>query len=249
MAQPDRSLWLKGPGNICKCKPSTKEFHPWRLVLLGPPGVGKGTQAAMLSEKLGACHLSTGDIFRMAKTISPDQRSKALQEAITYMDKGLLVPDTIVIALVKERSDCLKCECGFILDGFPRTIEQAQALQSFLDELNVQLDGVVNYQMDIEKIIARLSGRRVCINCKSVYHIVTMPTKVEGICDKCGGQLVLRDDDKPEAIRVRMETYNRETAPLIDFYKNSGLLLNVDANGTPQEVLERTLRGLQMLKA
>jgi len=242
--KPDRSAWLKGGGALCAVLPPAQE-NPWRLVLLGPPGVGKGTQAELLTERLGACQLSTGDVFRAAKSLPEEERSPAIKEALEYMRKGLLVPDETVINLIRERVRCLHCQGGFLLDGFPRTAPQAQALERLLQEEELRLDAVVNYELAIEKIVARLSGRRTCAKCKAVYHVATRPPKVQGVCDLCGGELIQREDDRPEAVRVRMETYQKETAPLIDYYREKGLLVSVSAEGTPEEILERTLQALQ----
>ena len=241
----ERTGWLKGPGFECEIEPPPEGIVPWRLVLLGPPGVGKGTQAALLNQRLGACHLSTGDIFRAAKSIPEAERSPAMKEAIDYMEKGLLVPDRIVLDLIRERVHCLKCPWGFLLDGFPRTVPQAEAFDQILQEIHVPLDGVLNYELEIEKIVARLSGRRVCPQCKAVYHIETLPPKKEGICDQCGAQLILRDDDRPEAVRTRMQTYQEQTAPLIEYYEKKGLLLHTNAEGTPEEILNRTIQILE----
>jgi len=209
-------------------------------VLLGAPGVGKGTQAELLSKNLGACQLSTGDVFRAAQATDPAALSPALREALDYMRRGELVPDATVLALVRERIDCLRCPSGFLLDGFPRTVPQAEALDQLLQQERLRLDAVLSYEMPIDQIVARLSGRRTCPNCKAVYHLVSRPPKVNGVCDHCGGQLVQRDDDRPEAVRVRMETYHKNTAPLIEFYRRRNLLVTVPAHGTPEEVYQRT---------
>src|SRR5262245_9807537 len=219
----NRNAWLKAGSAECDT-PHRKPEVPKHLVLLGAPGVGKGTQAELLSEKLGACHLSTGDIFRAAKSLPDCERSPALSEALEHMKRGELVPDKIVLAMVAERMGCLRCEGGFLLDGFPRTVAQAQALEELLTGQALKLDAVVNYELALEKIVSRLSGRRTCSVCKAVYHIYTRPTKVPGICDNCGGALYQREDDRPESIRVRMEAYERSTAPLTEFYRRRGLL-------------------------
>lgn len=237
----DRATWLKGGQARCSCAPQPQD-RPWRLVLLGAPGVGKGTQAELLGKRLGACQLSTGDIFRAAQGQDPATLSPALREALDYMRRGELVPDATVVGLVRERLDCLRCPSGFLLDGFPRTVPQAEALDQLLQQERLSLDGVLSYEMPIEQIVARLSGRRTCPNCKAVYHVVNRPPKREGVCDHCGAQLVQRDDDRPEAVRVRMETYQRNTAPLIEFYRQRKLLIAVPAHGTPEEVYQRTVQ-------
>lgn len=236
----DRAVWLKGPQAVC-ASPPEGQGKVWRLVLLGAPGVGKGTQAEQLSERLGSCHLSTGDIFRTARSLPAEERSPALNEAIACMERGELVSDATVLGLIRERSQCLKCRGGFLLDGFPRTVPQAEALDELLVELGVALDAVVNYDMPIDAIVARLSGRRTCNRCKAVYHVTTRPPRREGVCDHCGGELIIRDDDRPEAIRVRMQTYERSTRPLIDYYAGKGLLQTVSAEGSVEEILNRTL--------
>ncbi len=240
----DRAAWLKA--GISQCEPAPKpQALPSRLVLLGAPGVGKGTQAELLCSKLGACHLSTGDIFRAAKALAPGERTPALNAAVEYMRRGELVPDQTVLAIVAERVNCLKCESGFLLDGFPRTVAQAQALEELLRREHVELDAVLNYELELEKVVARLSGRRTCPSCKAVFHVVTRPPKVEGICDHCGAKLYQREDDRPEAIRVRMQAYETSTAPLAEFYLNRGLLVTVNAEGSPEQIFDRSLRALE----
>jgi adenylate kinase len=240
----DRSAWLKGPAFPCETIPQNVT-RPWRLVLLGAPGVGKGTQAELLTRQLGACHLSTGDIFRTAKSLREDERSPAMSAALVYMRRGDLVPDATVLQVVRERVNCLRCQGGFLLDGFPRTVAQAEALQSVLQEQNLALDAVLNFDLPIDQVVARLGGRRTCETCKSVYHVTGRPPKTEGICNQCGGPLVQREDDKPESVRVRMEVYEKSTAPLAEFYHRLGLLVTVAAQPTAEGTLERTLAALQ----
>ncbi len=240
----DRKAWLQGPGAACNLPPN-RPSQLRRLVLLGAPGVGKGTQAEMLCAELGACHLSTGDIFRAAKTAQACERTPALESALEYMRRGDLVPDETVLALVAERVGCLKCEGGFLLDGFPRTVAQAEALEQLLRQNRLKLDAVISYELPIEKIVARLSGRRTCPGCKAVFHTEARPPKVEGVCDHCGAKLYQREDDRPESIRVRMEAYETSTAPLADFYRKRRLLRSVSAEGAPEEIFDRTLKSLQ----
>ena len=244
----DRKRWLQGPDARCNWPPAQPE-QPLRLVLLGAPGVGKGTQAEMLSAKVGACHLSTGDIFRAAKALEAGERSRALSAALEYMRRGDLVPDETVLALVEERVSCLKCEGGFLLDGFPRTVAQAEALERLLRKHKLQLDAVISYELPIEQIVARLSGRRTCPQCKAVFHIDARPPKVAGICDHCGARLLQREDDRPESIRVRMHAYEKSTAPLTEFYAARRLLCRVSAEGSPEEIGRRTLAQLQLRAA
>jgi adenylate kinase len=239
----DRKAWLTG--GAAQCEPPPKpQTKPHRLVLLGAPGVGKGTQAELLCANLGTCQLSTGDVFRAAKSLDPCQRTPALTAALEYMRRGDLVPDETVLALVAERVGCLRCEGGFLLDGFPRTVAQAEALEKLLREQKVKLNGVLSYELPLEKVVARLSGRRTCSGCKAVFHVETRPPKVAGICDHCGGKLYQREDDRPESIRVRMEAYEKSTAPLADFYRRRKLLISISAEGSPEAIFERTMKAL-----
>jgi len=236
----ERAAWLKGGDAVCANPPAKPAGRIWRLVLLGAPGVGKGTQAELLSQRLGACQLSTGDIFRAARCLAEGDRSPALEAALHYMIRGDLVPDETVLAIVAERTRCLRCCGGFLLDGFPRTVAQAEALETILKRENVPLTAVLNYELPIGQIVARLSGRRTCPKCKAVFHVTNMPPRVQGICDHCGGELIQREDDRPESVRVRMEAYEKSTRPLIDFYQKRGLLVSIKAEGSPEEIYQRT---------
>jgi len=242
----DRTAWLKGGDHCCETAGAIPT-RPYRLVLLGAPGVGKGTQAELLHERLGACPLSTGDVFRAAKAAGDCGTSGAMREALEAMRKGELVSDDTVLALVAERARCLRCGGGFLLDGFPRTIAQAQELLKLLNENLVKLDAVISYELPIEEIVARLAGRRTCGKCKAVYHITSRPSRREGVCDHCGGQLVQREDDRPESIRVRMAAYEASTRPLTEFFGARGLLLPIPADGAPEQIHERTLQALTAL--
>ncbi len=214
----------------------------YRLVLLGPPGAGKGTQAEMLSRRLGTCHLSTGEVFRNAGLRADP--SPVLKAALDAIKRGELVADELVISMVAERTGCLHDQGGFVLDGFPRTVAQAEALDQILKSQEVALDAVVSYELPLVQIIDRLQGRRTCGNCQAVYHVTARPPRAPGVCDQCGGVLVQRDDDRPESIRVRMHAYEESTRPLADYYRASGRLVEVSASGTPEEVFERTLKAL-----
>jgi adenylate kinase len=216
----------------------------WRLVLLGAPGVGKGTQAELLSRRLGACHLSTGDVFRAAKSRAEQEQTPALLAALEAMRVGALVSDSIVSEIVRERVECLRCPGGFILDGFPRTLGQADLLQHLVKQERLALDAVLNYRLPRSEIVARLSGRRTCDSCKAIFHLVTKRPRIDGMCDQCGGRLYQRDDDHPDSIRVRLEIYERSTAPLIQFYANLRLLVNIDATGSPEEIYKRSIQAL-----
>lgn len=239
----DRAGWIKGGKGTCSI-PAKAQSKPKRLVLLGAPGVGKGTQAELLCQGLGTCQLSTGDVFRAAKCLPDEERSPALTEALGYMKRGELVPDSTVLDLLRERTKCLNCGGGFLLDGFPRTVAQAEALAALLEQERIQLDAVINYDLPIETIVKRLSGRRMCLGCKAVFHLTALPSKVEGICDHCGEKLIQREDDRAEAVRVRMEAYERSTKPLIEYFRARGLLVTVPAEGKPEEIYHRTLAAL-----
>jgi adenylate kinase len=164
-----------------------------------------------------------------------------MREALQYMRRGELVPDSTVWEMVRERKECLHCGGGFILDGFPRTVAQAESLENFLKYEEIMLTAVVSYELPIEQVVARLSGRRTCENCKAVYHIASLPSKVDGRCDRCGGKLFQREDDRPESIKVRLEAYERTTLPLLKFYEKSGLLRRVAASGSPEDICARTI--------
>lgn len=239
-AKNDRAAWLKGPTGCCSAKPAPSA-RPRRFVLLGAPGVGKGTQAELLSERLGACPLSTGDIFRNAKSLATCDRSPALNTALDAMKKGELVSDGTVLDMVGERVGCLRCQGGFLLDGFPRTVAQAEALDALLTREGIALEAVLSYELPLDTIVARLSGRRTCATCKAVYHVQSKPPKREGICDQCGGSLVQREDDRPESVKVRMAAYTASTAPLADYYQRQHLLVRIPADGTPDAIYQRTL--------
>jgi len=238
-----RAAWLRGPS--AECSSDVEPDRPWRLILLGAPGVGKGTQADLLRDRLGACHLSTGDVFRAAASGHGEcAPSPAMTAALDFMRRGDLVPDTTVWEMVRERSRCLRCRGGFILDGFPRTLMQAESLKQLMETEKLVLDAVVNYELPLAEIVERLSGRRTCEKCKAVYHVTRQPSQAAGICDRCGGALIQREDDRPESVMVRMQTYERSTAPLIDFYRDLGMLLPVAATGTPEEIYMHTVKAL-----
>ena len=241
----DRAAWLKGGNALCSITPPPLPGKTWRLVLLVAPGVGKGTQAQILSERLGACHLSTGDVFRAAKSLPDGERSPALNRALEFMRRGELVPDEIVLDMVGERVRCLRCGGGFLLDGFPRTVAQAEALEKLLQREKLELTAVLDFELPIDEIVARLGGRRTCSGCKAVFHVVNLPPKVEGVCDVCGAKLFQREDDRPESVRVRMEAYEKSTRPLIDFYQKRGLLVSVTMGKIPEETYERTMKAFK----
>ena len=240
MPKHDRTAWLKGGSAICEMPPRTPRGNAWRLVLLGAPGIGKGTQAELLCERLGTCHLSTGDIFRTAKCLAENEQTTSMKDALRFMRQGALVPDETVLGLIHDRLRCLRCSGGFLLDGFPRTVAQAEALEKTLQDENIQLTAVLNYELPLERVVARISGRRTCGGCKAVYHVTTRPPKVADICDHCGAALFQREDDRPESVEVRMKAYGTSTRPLISFYEQRGLLISVSAEGSPEEIYQRT---------
>lgn len=210
------------------------------LILLGPPGAGKGTQAKRLSADLGIPQISTGDMLREAVKAGSPMGLKAK----SYMDSGALVPDEVVVGIVEERIQQPDCSNGFMLDGFPRTIAQAEALSEMLDKRGLKLDSVVCLEADSAELIRRLSGRRTCKVCMAPYHVTFNPPKREGVCDKCGGELYQRDDDKEEAIKARLITYEKQTAPLIKYYEARGLLRRIDGLGPVDEVYTRIREAL-----
>ena len=212
-----------------------------RIIMLGAPGAGKGTQASRISEKYGIPQISTGDILRSAVREGTELGKKAKE----YMDRGELVPDEIVIGIVRERIVQDDCKKGFILDGFPRTVVQAEALDKMLEELGLSIDYVINIDVPEEEIVKRLTGRRTCRNCQAMYHVIFNPPKKDNVCDKCGGELYQRDDDKEETIRARLEVYKKQTAPLIDYYSKKGKLVNIDGTKSIDEIFEEIVRVLE----
>jgi len=248
MNKPIEIAWIRGGDARCDIQPDKPPGSPWRLVLLGAPGVGKGTQAEILCARLGACHLSTGDILRSAECPTCVTRSQALQSAILNMRKGGLVPDETMLELVGERGRCLRCCGGFVLDGFPRTVAQAEGLDELLIREGVVLDAVITYELSVNEIVRRLSGRLVCPDCKAVFHRTKKRPIREGFCDACGGRLVRRADDEPDAIRTRMTLYEEKIGPLLEWYARKGLLIRVPAYGAPEEIYARMWTCRQSLR-
>lgn len=203
-----------------------------KIIMLGAPGAGKGTQAKKIAAKYEIPHISTGDIFRANIKNGTELGKKAK----TYMDQGLLVPDELVVDLVVDRVQQEDCKNGYVLDGFPRTIPQAESLDAALEKLDEKIDYAVNVEVPDENIINRMGGRRACVGCGATYHIVYNPTKVEGVCDACGEKLILRDDDKPETVQKRLTVYHDQTQPLIDYYSKSGVLKEVDGTVDMEDV-------------
>ncbi|WP_041139857.1 adenylate kinase [Beduini massiliensis] len=202
------------------------------IILMGPPGAGKGTQAEKLVEKLGLVQISTGDMFRAAMKENTDAGVRAK----SFMDQGLLVPDEITNDIVKERLLQGNFGNGFILDGYPRNVFQAESLEKISEELNIKIDAVVNIDVDFEKLIGRLSGRRICRSCGATYNLKFKPSKVEGVCDKCGGELYQRSDEDEETVKTRLNTYVEQTQPLIDYYTNKGELININGDQAMDDV-------------
>ena len=209
-----------------------------KIIMLGAPGAGKGTQAKMIAEKCGIPHISTGDIFRANIKNGTELGAKAKE----YMDKGLLVPDELVCDLVVDRIQQADCEKGYILDGFPRTIPQAEALENALNAIEQKLDYAIDIDVPDENIINRMSGRRACVGCGATYHVLFNPTKVEGKCDVCGESLILRDDDKPETDKKRLDVYHTQTQPLIDFYTERKVLVEVDGTQSMDKVFDDIMK-------
>ena len=209
-----------------------------KIIMLGASGAGKGTQAKLIAEKYGVPHISTGDIFR-ANIKNGTELGK---EAKEYMDKGLLVPDELTVRLLLDRVAQDDCKNGYVLDGFPRTIPQAEVLDKELTKLGDSVDFAVDVDVPDENIIRRMSGRRACLNCGATYHIVNIPPKKEGICDVCGSELVLRDDDQPETVKNRLKVYHEQTQPLIEYYTGKGVLRTVDGTLPMEEVFDAIVK-------
>ena len=204
------------------------------ILLMGPPGAGKGTQSPNLVEKYGIPAISTGDMFRAAVRDHTPLGTKAKE----YMDAGQLVPDDVTIGIVKDRLAQEDTKKGFILDGFPRTLDQAIALDVVLQELGINSVHVIDITMEPELLVSRITGRRICKNCGATYHVANLPSKVEGVCDKCGGELYQRADDQEATVRKRLEVYSTQTKPLIDYYKNRGLYKQIDGNQNVKKVFQ-----------
>ena len=203
-----------------------------KIIMLGAPGAGKGTQAKKIAAKYGIPHISTGDIFRANIKNGTDLG----KEAKKYMDQGMLVPDELTVKLLLDRVAKDDCKNGYVLDGFPRTIPQAEVLEEALTKLGDRIDYAINVEVPDENIVKRMGGRRACVNCGATYHIEHVPPKKQGICDNCGSQLILRDDDKPETVKNRLSVYHKQTQPLIDFYNGKGVLRTVDGTVDMKDV-------------
>ena len=212
-----------------------------KIIMLGAPGAGKGTQAKKIAEKYGIPHISTGDIFRA----NIKNQTELGMKAKGYMDQGMLVPDELTLELIMDRFTNDDCKNGYVLDGFPRTIPQAEALTKALADKNDAVDYAINVDVPDEAIVTRMSGRRACLTCGGTYHIKFNPTKVEGICDACGGELVLRADDKPETVQKRLDVYHEQTQPLIDYYQTQNILKEVDGTLPLEDVFQAIIAILE----
>ena len=209
-----------------------------KIIMLGAPGAGKGTQAKKIAAKYGIPHISTGDIFRA----NIKEGTELGKKAKTYMDQGLLVPDELVVDLVVDRLQQDDCKKGYVLDGFPRTIPQAESLDAALAKVGDKMEYAIDVNVPDENIVNRMGGRRACVGCGATYHIVYNPTIVEGICDACGEKLILRDDDKPETVQKRLGVYHEQTQPLIDYYTKAGILKEVDGTVDMEEVFQNIVQ-------
>ena len=209
-----------------------------KIIMLGAPGAGKGTQAKKIADKYQIPHISTGDIFRA----NIKEGTELGKKAKSYMDQGQLVPDELTLELIMDRFQNPDCKNGYVLDGFPRTIPQAEALTEALAKKGETIDYAINVEVPDENIINRMGGRRACLSCGSTYHIVYAPTKVEGICDRCGEKLVLRDDDKPETVKNRLNVYHNQTQPLIEYYTKQGKLAEVDGTQSMEDVFNAIVK-------
>lgn len=217
-----------------------------RIVLVGPPGAGKGTQAAYLAKNLSIPHISTGDLFRA----NISQGTELGKQAKAYMDAGNLVPDEVTIGMAKDRMEQPDAENGFLLDGFPRNVSQAEALDAMLKSEGMKLDAVLDLEVPEEEVVKRIAGRRVCRNNSAhVFHVTYSPPKSEGVCDACGGELYQRDDDSEDTVRQRLEVYHTQTEPIIDYYKAQGLVVTISALGKVTEVTGRAMEALQVDRA
>lgn len=211
-----------------------------RLILLGAPGSGKGTQAKNIAEKVGITHVASGDLFRAAATRGDELGNQARH----YMEQGLLVPDEITIKMILERIDAPDCSKGVMLDGFPRTLEQAKALDQALGDKKLKIDRVFYINVSTDELVRRLSGRFICRKCQAPYHKVSSPPKKEGVCDKCGGELYQRADDTPETVRKRIDVYTKETSPLIDYYNKAKKLVEIDGEGNIDSITKNIIAAL-----
>lgn len=236
----DRATWIKGGTAQCSIPPKLR-LQPPRLVLLGAPGVGKGTQAEFLCTGLEICHLATQDILSAGKCLPNGEHSPAMCDALGQLRHGDAVSEQAVLKLLNERLTCLHCRSGFLLDGFPQTVRQAEVLEQLLLDENLHLDAVLNYTLPFDTIVKRLSARLTCQECQAAFNLEVRPPKKSDVCDYCGGILMQREDDLPAAVAERVLTYEKETKPLIDYYLGRGLIRTISAEGTAERIYQRTL--------
>jgi adenylate kinase len=241
----DRSAWLQGGEATCRTPPA-RPVQPRRIVLLGPPGIGKGTQAGLLDAAFGACYLSTGAIFRHAQAECPSGGDSAIRTALDYTRRGDTVPDDTLLELINERLRCLTCSGGFILDGFPRTVQQAKLLDLLLESHDLTLDAVILYELPSSLIVPRLLGRRICPTCHRFYHVKNRPPHATDVCDDCLTPLVQLTTDRIDTIRLISGHHLRNSQPLLNYYRQRKLLVAVSAQGSPEEVFERTIDAFRM---
>ena len=214
------------------------------ILIMGGPGAGKGTMSAKIVEKFGLVHISTGDIFRSEIA----KQTELGLSAKSYMDKGLLVPDEVTNPMVKSFLEKQDCANGYLLDGYPRNLAQAKAFDELVKGSDLEIDKVVTLEIGFDKLAPRITGRRICRNCGEIYHMTNKPSKVEGFCDKCGGELYQRKDDTVESLKVRLEEYSKNTEPVLDYYKEKGLLVTINADQSADKVWENTLQALKEYK-
>ena len=236
----DQSAWMKGGSAECMMQPHHPLGTAARIVLLGPPGIGKSHQAGLLGDRLGACHLATGEVFGAAQNCQEENPSPAVQNALDHLKRGEAIPDETVLNLIGERLRCLKCSGGFLINGFPRTVTQAKALEQLLENHGLKLTGVFNYHLPEEKLVARLSHRRTCTACRHPFQFNPLQGPVPETCPRCAGKLLQAEEDRPEVIQSRTEAYLKAIQPLIQFYQQQGLLFSISADGSPEEVFQRT---------
>ncbi len=244
----DHTAWLQGGGAVCRHSPA-RPAQPRRIILLGPPGIGKGTQAGLLGAALGACYLSTGEILRTARPGSPGAAGPGMRTVLNCTRRGDSVPDAALLAMVSERRRCLGCAGGFVLDGFPRTVLQAEALDLLLETNALALDAVVLYELPSSQVVPRLLGRRICPTCQRIYHVKARPPRTAGCCDDCQTRLVQSQNDRIDSIRLLQHTYAMSPRALIGYYQVRGLLVTIPAHGTPEEVFRRTIDAFNTISA
>ena len=243
-AQTDRSGWIHGSEALCRGIAPGPRHQPCRLLLLGAPGAGKDSLAESLQDVLGICALTMADIFHAARSYPAEWHSPALRSALELAEKGANVPGELMLELIRERGGCVRCRGGFLLEGFPRTVAEAEGLDELMRAQRVTLDAVIDLVVQAQTVIDRLGSQRTCPICRAVYRPGTRPPRRPGWCNLCHAALIQRDEDRPEAIRARLEAYATDSAPLLDYYRRHGRLVAVPADGTAEETLSHTLNAL-----